>query len=313
MSNLQHRLLRSTLSALFGNIRRNGYTIPGLRKSLDTHSLTFFLPWGVETESVRIGRMSAEWVLPRNADHNKVLLYLHGGGYTVGSAQTHRSLVGAIAKAAGVCGLTPEYRLAPEHPFPAALHDATDTYEWLLKTGHLPEDIVVAGDSAGGGLALALMQELITRKVPLPAGIALLAPWVDLRVQLPSVARLIDVNPTLYIREMKAWARHYAGDLPIEHPQISPLFANLTGLPPMLMQVSDQDALIDENLQLAKQARAAGVDLELQEWKGLIHVWQVFWRELPQAQEAVDKLGDFVKRVSAKAHANKAASATLAG
>jgi acetyl esterase/lipase len=313
MSNLQHRLLRSTLSALFGNIRRNGYTIGGLRKSLDTHSLTFFLPWGVETETVKIGQISAEWVLPRNADHNKVLLYLHGGGYTVGSAQTHRALVGAIAKAAGVCGLTPEYRLAPEHPFPAALYDALATYEWLLQTGHLPEDIVVAGDSAGGGLTLALMQELRERQLPMPAGIALLAPWVDLHVELPSVARLIDVNPTLYIREMKAWARHYAGDFPLDHPQISPMFADLAGLPPTLMQVSDQDALIDENLVLAQNAKKAGVALELQEWKGLIHVWQVFWRELPQAQEAVDKLGAFVKRVSAEAHAAKARAATMAG
>lgn len=313
MSNLQHRLLRSTLSALFGSIRRNGYTIPGLRKSLDTHSLTFFLPWGVETETVKIGQISAEWVLPRNADHNKVLLYLHGGGYTVGSAQTHRALVGAIAKAAGVCGLTPEYRLAPEHPFPAALYDALATYEWLLQTGHLPEDIVVAGDSAGGGLTLALMQELRERQLPMPAGIALLAPWVDLHVELPSVARLIDVNPTLYIREMKAWARHYAGDFPLDHPQISPMFADLAGLPPTLMQVSDQDALIDENLILAQNAKQAGVALELQEWKGLIHVWQVFWRELPQAQEAVDKLGAFVKRVSAEAHAAKAVAATMAG
>jgi epsilon-lactone hydrolase len=313
MSNLQHRLLRSALSALFGNIRRNGYSIPGLRKSLDAHSLTFFLPWGVETETIKVGRISAEWVLPSSADHNRVLLYLHGGGYTVGSAQTHRALVAAIAKSAGVCGLTPEYRLAPEHPFPAALEDVTATYQWLLQTGHAPEDIVVAGDSAGGGLCLALMQELRERGLPMPAGIALLAPWVDLHVDQPSVERLIDVNPTLYIREMKAWARHYAGDFPIEHPQISPLFADLTGLPPMLMQVSDMDALIDENLLLARRAQEAGVKLELQEWKGLIHVWQVFWRELPQAQEAVAKLGAFVKKACDQAHAAKGASTTLAG
>jgi epsilon-lactone hydrolase len=313
MSNLQHRLLRSTLSALFGNIRRNGYTIPELRKSLDTHSLTFFLPWGVETETVRIGGISAEWVLPRNADHNKVLLYLHGGGYTVGSAKTHRALVGAIAKAAGVCGLTPEYRLAPEHPFPAGLNDAYATYQWLLQTGHAPEDIVLAGDSAGGGLCLALAQELRAQQQPMPAGIALLAPWVDLNLSFPSIERLIDVNPTLYIREMRAWAGHYAGDFPVEHPQISPIHADLSGLPPMLMQVSDMDSLIDENLFLAKKALAAGAKLEVQEWRGLLHVWQVFWRELPQAQEAVDKLSVFVKKTMADAHAAKSANSTLAG
>lgn len=309
MASLQHRVVRSALSAIFGSIRESGYSIPELRKALDMHSMVFFLPWGVETETIKIRHISAEWVIPRNADHNKVLLYLHGGGYAVGSARTHRALVGAIAKAAGFCALVPEYRLAPEHPFPAGLDDAVMVYEWLLETGHEARDIVVAGDSAGGGLALALMMELRSKGLPQPAAATLLAPWVDLGVSLPSVARLIDVNPTLYLREMKIWARNYAGDFPIEHPQISPMYADLRGLPPMLIQVSDMDALIDENTRLAENAKSAGVDVEVQMWKGMIHVWQIFWRELAEAQQAVDKMGAFIRKRSP----GVSASANLAG
>lgn len=301
MPTLQHRLVRSALSSIFGGIRENGFSINELRKALDMHSMVFFLPWGVETERIRLKHIAAEWIIPREADHSKVLLYLHGGGYSVGSCKTHRSMVGAIAKAAGFCALIPEYRLAPEHPFPAALDDALMAYKWLLETGHEPSDIVLGGDSAGGGLSLALMLELRDLGLPLPAGAILLAPWVDLSVSQPSVARLIDKSPTLYLREMRIWARNYAGDFPLDFPKVSPIHADLTGLPPMLMQVSDADALIDENMILAENAKKAGVHMEVQTWKGLIHVWQVFWRELSQGQEAVDKLAAFVAKTSPSA------------
>lgn len=298
MSSLQHNLIRSALSSIFGGIRDNGFNIQELRKALDMHSMVFFMPWGVETESIRIKNIRAEWILPSGADHDKVFLYLHGGGYQVGSTKTHRALVGAIAKAAGVCALIPEYRLAPEHPFPAALDDALMTYKWLLETGHDAKDIIVGGDSAGGGLAVALMLEIRDMGLPMPAGATLLAPWVDLTVSQPSVPRLVDHSPTLYIREMRIWAKNYAGDFPLEFPKVSPMYADLTGLPPMLIQTSDHDALIDENLQLAKNAERDGVKVELQVWKGLIHVWQVFWRELAQGQEAVNKLGTFIRKTS---------------
>jgi acetyl esterase/lipase len=298
MSSLQHSLIKRALSSLFGGIRDNGFSIPELRKSLDMHSMVFFLPWGVETETMRLGNVAAEWIIPREADHDKVLLYLHGGGYQVGSIKTHRALVGAIAKSSGVCALIPEYRLAPEHPFPAALEDSLAAYKYLLETGHDPSDIVVGGDSAGGGLAVSLLLEIRDQNLPMPASAILLSPWVDLTVSQPSVLKLIDQSPTLFLREMRIWAKNYAGDFPLELPKISPMYADLKGLPSMLIQTSDADALIDENQMLAANARRDGVEVDLQVWPGMFHVWQVFWRELSQGQEAIDKLGAFVRKSS---------------
>lgn len=258
----------------------------------------FFMPWGVEREQIKIDHIPAEWIIPGTADHNKVLLYLHGGGYAVGSKQTHRALVGQIAKQAGYCGLLIEYRLAPEDPHPAAVEDAVRAYEWLLETGHAPEDIVIAGDSAGGGLALATMLTLKEMGLPQPVCSVLISPWVDLTISQESVYRHVDRSPMIFLREMKAWARNYAGVYPLDHPTISPLFADLEGLPPMLVQLSDSEVLVDEGKLLAEKARNAGVDVQYQEYSGLIHVWQIYWRYIPQARHAINRIVNYIDQFS---------------
>ena len=294
MPTLQHRLIRSTLGTIVGSIRGQEMNIPQLRNVMDMGSIAFFLPWGVETENFRLGHIPCQWVIPRNANHDKVILYLHGGGYAVGSTQTHRALVGEIAKQAGYCAMIPEYRLAPENPYPAAVEDALWCYEWLLDTGHLPENIIIAGDSAGGGLALATMLAALEREVPMPAASVLIAPWVDLTVSQESVFKHIDQSPMLYLKEMRAWATNYAGEYPVDFPLVSPLYANLEGLPPLLIQVSDSEVLVDEDLKLAEKAREYGVDVDLQVFEGLLHVWHIYWRYLGEAREAIEKIVKFI-------------------
>ena len=267
----------------------------------DLGAMVFFMPWGVERESLKIGNIPAEWIIPQKADHNKVILYLHGGGYAIGSKQTHRSLVGQIAKKAGYCALLVEYRLAPEDPYPAALDDAIAAYRWLLETGHDPNDIVIAGDSAGGGLSLATMLQMRDEGLPMPACSALIAPWVDLTISQDSVYNHIDRSPMLFLREMKTWARNYAGIYPLDHPKVSPMYADLSGLPPMLIQVSDSEVLVDEDTILAAKAKEAGVDVTFQQFNGLIHVWHVYWRYIPQARIAINKIVDHIDRFSPSA------------
>jgi acetyl esterase/lipase len=204
-------------------------------------------------------------------------------------------LVAEIARQAGICALIPEYRLAPEFPFPAALNDAVRCYEWLLETGHDPGDIVIGGDSAGGGLAVACLLAARDKGLPMPAAQVLISPWVDLTVSQPSIQKFMEKTPMFYLREMKAWARNYAGEYDRDHPLVSPLFADLNGLPPMLLQMSDTEVLVDEDLQLAERARAAGVSVDLQVSHGLMHVWHIYWRYLEQAREAITRIVTFIQ------------------
>lgn len=294
MSSIQHTLLRTTLGTIVRTLRSAEMNITRLRRMTDLGSKVFFMPRGVELESIHIDHVPAEWVIPKRADHNKVMLYLHGGGYAVGGKQTHKALVGQMVKQAGYCGLLLEYRLAPENPYPAAIEDAVLAYEWLLNTGHYPEDIVIAGDSAGGGLAVATMLMIKSKGLPQPACSVLLSPWVDLTISQESVFKYIDRSPMIFLREMKAWARNYAGDEALDHPLISPLYADLSDLPPMMVQLSDSEVLADEGVALAKKAREAGVEVELDVWHGLIHVWQIYWRYLSQSKNAIDKMVDYI-------------------
>jgi epsilon-lactone hydrolase len=291
---LQHAIIRRTLGTIVGIMRGAEFKIPTVRKLADVGSFIFFMPHGVETESFRLDHIDCEWIIPKKANHNKVFLFLHGGGYAMGSKQTHRALLGEIVRQAGFCGLIPEYRLAPEFPFPSAVEDALRCYEWLLETGHSPKDIVIGGDSAGGGLAVATLLAARDKGLPMPSAQILIAPWVDLTVSQPSIFQNVHKSPMLYLREMKAWARNYAGDAGTKHPLVSPIFADLTGLPPMLMQLSDDEVLVDEDTLLAENARNAGVKVEFEVWHEMIHVWHIYWRYLDQARDAIKSIVRFV-------------------
>lgn len=298
MPSTQHVLLKQLLTAATGPLARKRPGLGAMRLALEISSLFQFMPWGVHLEKATIDGMSAEWVRPAGADPRRVLLYLHGGGYVLGSLNTHRSLVGTLAKRSQVNALAINYRKAPDYPFPGALDDARLAYHWLLQQGFAPQNIIVAGDSAGGGLALALLLALRDAGEPLPAAAVGLSPWTDLALPnavLRRVAR--EETQLLEALQMRSWGPHYAGATSLTHPLVSPARADVYGLPPLLIQISDAEVLCESVLCFTEKARQAGVPVTLQLFGGLVHWWHLFWRLLPEAREALDGVATFVNSI----------------
>jgi phosphinothricin tripeptide acetyl hydrolase len=255
----------------------------------------FPTPPDVKVERVNVPAAPAEWLRPPSATPGRVVLYLHGGGYVIGSPRSHRHLAAAIAGAAGASALLLDYRLAPEHPFPAAVEDATAAYRWLLDQATAPERIVIAGDSAGGGLTVATLLALREARVPLPAGGVCISPWVDLTCSGASYATKAAADPIVRRAGVEEMARAYLGATPPRTPLASPLFADLRGLPPLLIHVGSDEVLLDDAVQLAERAKAAGVDATLEIYDRMIHVWHWFLPMLDEAQTAVEAIGRFVR------------------
>jgi acetyl esterase/lipase len=219
---------------------------------------------------------------------------LHGGGYVIGSINTHRAMIARIARASNARALAIDYRLAPEHPFPAAVDDATAAYKWLLAEGYEPGKIVIAGDSAGGGLTLAALVALRDSGVPMPAGAVPISPWTDLEGTGESVRSRAAKDPMVTPGNLAESAKQYYGAHDPRDPLVSPLHANFRGLPPMLIHVGDAEILLDDATRVAERAKLAGVKVELEVWDDMIHVWHVFAKLLPEGQQAIDKIGKFV-------------------
>jgi phosphinothricin tripeptide acetyl hydrolase len=255
----------------------------------------FPTPSDVKVERVNAPVAPAEWLRPPSAEPGRVVLYLHGGGYVIGSPRSHRHLAAAIAGAAGASALLLDYRLAPEHPFPAAVEDATAAYRWLLDQAIAPERIVIAGDSAGGGLTVATLLALREARVPLPAGGVCISPWVDLTCSGASYGTKADADPIVGRSGVEEMARAYLGATPPRTPLASPLFADLRGLPPLLIHVGSDEVLLDDSVQLAERVKAAGVDATLEVYERMIHVWHWFLPMLDEAQTAVEAIGRFVR------------------
>lgn len=264
------------------------------RAQYDKAERFFKLPPGVVVEPVRVGALAAEWLRPAGARADATVLYLHGGGYAIGSAKSHRHLAAAIAKAAGTRALLVDYRRAPEQPFPAAVEDAVASYRWLLATGQAARRVVVAGDSAGGGLTVAMLLALRDAGTALPAGGVCISPWVDLTCSGASYQMKAASDPMVTregVGRMAAW--YLAGADP-KTPLASPLYADLRGLPPLLVHVGSEEVLLDDARQLAARAKAAGVEATLCIWPEMVHVWHWFLGMLDEAQAAVDEIGAFV-------------------
>ncbi|QRK11424.1 alpha/beta hydrolase [Archangium violaceum] len=234
---------------------------------------------------VDAGGVPASWVTPVKGSGEKVILFLHGGAYVVGSAKQYQAFCGELARDSGMRVLVPDYRLAPEHPYPAALEDALAVWRWLRSTGVEPSRVVLAGDSAGGGLAVALLVALAEAGEPMPVGAVLLSPWVDLACE----SRSHEENAAYdYLNrpQLLTWARFYAGALELKDPRVSPLHASLRGLPPLYLQVGGVELFRDEVCQLAERARAAGVPVELDVCAELPHVPSSMRGMTPTAREA---------------------------
>jgi len=291
---LQARLLDRLVPRLnlFGE---DGADIPTLRRRIE-RTAPPVVPWArVRVEPVLTPAVRGEWVIPRRAAGDRVLLYLHGGAWVMGSPRTHRVLVADLARRAGVRALSIDYRLAPEHPYPAALDDAVAAYEWLLAGGIKPARIVVAGDSAGGNLALALLLRLRDAGTPLPAGAVLLSPVTDLELGGASHATRKAVDPFFARADLRPFIAQYAGAHDLREPYLSPLWADLRGLSPLLIHVGDHEVLRDDAVRLGERARAAGVEAWTVVWPGMTHVFQLQTLLLPEARRANREIGAFIR------------------
>jgi acetyl esterase/lipase len=253
------------------------------------------LPDGTRVTPVDAGGVPSEWVEVPGGSRTPAILYLHGGGYTVGSIRTHRALVSRLAAATGGGGLTVDYRLGPEHPFPAAVDDAVAAYRWLLGTGVAPSDIVVAGDSAGGGLTVALLVALRDAGVPLPAAGVCISPWTDLGCTGESMTTRAAADPMVQRDSLLPMAAAYLAGQDPRLPLASPLHADLRGLPPLLVHVGTAETLLDDSTRLAERARAAGVPVDLEVWDDMIHVWHAFAPLLPESDAAIARVGEWVR------------------
>jgi len=269
-------------------------TIAGQRTDLDGIAAMFPLPDDVSVTPVVAGTTRCEWVTSPGVAEDRVVLYLHGGAYVAGSPTSHRELAARIGRAAGARALVADYRLAPEHPHPAAVVDALAVYRWLLMSEGLPAgSLAVAGDSAGGGLTIAALVALRDDAVELPTAAAVLSPWVDLEGTGASARSRADEDPVLDGARLAEMAACYANGLDLRTPLISPLYADLAGLPPLLIQVGTAEVLLDDATRLAAAAREAGVDVTLEVAEEMVHVWQVL-SSVPEAGEATTRIGAFL-------------------
>lgn len=252
-------------------------------------------PVGVACTAVDAGGVPAQWLTPAGATTTRVLLYVHGGGYVLMSAETHRKLVGHIAKAAGCRALNVDYRLAPEHPHPAAVTDAVTAYRWLLAQGIRPQDIAIAGDSAGGGLCLGTALKLRDSGIPLPAALAPLSPWTDMEGTGESLRSRVEQDMIVSPAALTQLSGVFLQGASPRDPYASPLHAELHGLPPTYIQVGDEEVLLDDSVRFAERARAAGVDVTLEVFPEMQHVFQIAAGMLPEADAAIAKLGTWLK------------------
>lgn len=261
------------------------------RSFLDRIARRYQLPKEIAFEQIDVNGVQAAWIKGPQVDEG-VVLYLHGGAYALGSIATHCEFLGRFTSATQRTVLAINYRLAPEHPFPAALEDALGAFDWLLSQGFDPNQIAIAGDSAGGGLCLSTLVTLRDECRPMPACAVCISPWVDLTFSCPSIISKTD-DPVLGSNFLSTYANAYAGEYPKDHPLISPLFANLEGLPPLLIQVGTDEILMDEAVLFATKAQTAGVDATLQTWEGMFHVFQAV-PFLPESRKSLGLIEAFI-------------------
>jgi len=265
---------------------------PDLRRVIESRGLPLH-PKTVAREPVA-APVKGEWQRPPEADADSVIYYLHGGGYVFGSPETHKSLTLSLALEARRNVFALDYRLAPENPCPAAIEDALAGYDWLIAQGYAPRKIAVGGDSAGGGLTLALLQALRARGAETPGAAFLYSPWTDLTLAGASIVSNASEDAMFTPGAIQRGAPMYAGDLPLDDPRVSPLFGSFAGLPPLLVFVSKHEMLYDDSVRLVETARAAGVNVTFHAEPGLVHVWPLFNPLMPEAARDIRKTADFI-------------------
>jgi acetyl esterase/lipase len=300
MPSLQSRIVRLYLNYLKATTDWNDPP-EKLRQATDAGARLVAFPKSVQSNRVAVEHITAEWLIPPQPTSGAVILYLHGGGYATGSIKSHRAFVARIAAAGKLRALLIEYRLAPEHPFPAALQDSLCAYDWLRDNNY--ERIIIVGDSAGGGLALSTLISLRDQHKPMPVGLVCISPLVDLEGTGESLISNARRDPWLTV-EAESILRHYIGDHDPRDPLISPLYADLSGLPPMLIHVGQDEIMLSDSTRLAEKAKQAGVAVEITKqagvaveikiWSGMWHVFPYFAPFVPEASQAIAEIGAFI-------------------
>lgn len=268
----------------------------GRRRSFERMTDGFTIDVPARYSRLNAGGVTAEWVTAEGASDSRVVLYFHGGGYIIGSPRTHRAMMAHLSRDAASRVLALDYRLAPEHPFPAPVEDAVAAYRWLLAEGFDPAKIALGGDSAGGGLTVAALVQIRYLGLPVPAAGVCVSPWVDMEGLGESMKTRAEADPMVNKENLMVSAKTYLGGADPRAPLAAPLYADLRGLPPILIQVGDAEVLLDDSTRLAGLAREAGVEVQMDVWDDMIHVWHVFAPILPEGKKAIKQAGDFIKK-----------------
>ncbi len=291
MASWQSRVMRLYLNYLKATTDWNA-PIEKLRQASNGGARLSSLPKSIQTQRLQIEHIPAEWSIPPQADPRSAILYLHGGGFATGSIQSHRGFAGQIAAAGNIRTLLIEYRLAPEHPFPAAIQDALLAYAWLRNNGY--DRIGIASESAGGGLAIATVTSLRDQHMPLPALVICISPLIDVEGTGESVTANAQRDPWLTVAA-KAIFKYYIGQNDPRNPLISPLYADYGNFPPLLIYVGGDEIMLSDSTRLAEKAKNAGVDVQIKIWEGMWHAFPFFAPFVPEASQAVTEIGDFIR------------------
>jgi epsilon-lactone hydrolase len=252
------------------------------------------LAGGVRISRSSIGPYQGDLILPEGGDASRLIIYYHGGGFFMLSAYAYRVITTTLARAAGVAVFAPDYRLAPEHPAPAAHDDAFGVYQWALKQGYAADRMALSGDSAGGNLALATVVRARDAELPLPRALALFSPWLDFSEEGASYRSTTD-DPVLQPSLLDGFKRAYLGDGDRKSPQVTPFYADFTGLPPTLVHVGSWERLYDDSVTLVERMRTAGVDAVLKIFDGMCHGWQLFAPMLDEGMESIEEGAHFIR------------------
>ena len=291
---------RAELDRLFAE-RKPERPLEQRRREWEAEARLAVLPRECRFSPQVAGGVTCEWMeMPRVA-RDRVFLFFHGGSYNAGSPRTHRLLAANLSRATHMRLLLPDYRLAPEHPFPAGVKDALLVYQWLLNQGFAEKNIVVGGDSAGGGLTLSMLLALKAAGAKMPMAAILLSPWTDLTVSSRSYETLRKVDPIITREKLREAGLLYAGRRDPADPLLSPLFADLAGLPPMLIHAGGDEAMLDDSRKLAERAKQAGAPATFTMFEGMWHVFHTAGMDMPESRKAIDEIGGFLRALYAEA------------
>ena len=290
-------ILKNIIAAKRKNLYTESKTIDQLREETLTAGALIPLPDNTKFKRILAGNIYAEWITCGDVDIEKTFMFIHGGGYYRGSIAATRATVARISAEAKVRCLSIEYRLAPEHPFPAAIDDTYTAYNWLIKEGLNPKNIIVSGQSAGGGLCLALLLKIKENNGIQPKGVVALSPWTDLSQSGKTMITNANTDPVISKKYLDRMANLYLSKTPSITPLASPLYGDLSGLPPMLVQVGSAETMLDDSKRFVERAKEAKVDVQIEVWEDMFHGWHGSAHILKDAKEAIQSIGLFCRKL----------------